>query len=324
MTSQRTLANEAIADILRKAMKSARVPPGTVLLEGPIAALFDSSRTPVKQALLTLEKEGIVRRFDGRGVLAGSEGGPLRIKITSEMLSLGKEDSSHPKVFAWQPFYYDFENTIILRAVFGSCRINELALARHYGISRTVAGDLLSHAIFSGLVSRDDKSRWWINPLDEARFTNLYQLRILLEPAALRSAVSRIPPDVLNAMRQRVAKAAQKHPDVNSAELDRLEEDLHVDLLEFGENSEIMEALKRTRCVLIAGKHIQRAVRGRNAVDPIMDEHISIFDAVAAGDAALAESELVNHLRLSSEKSVTRLRAFLHSCAVAKVSYVID
>jgi len=156
--SDQKLANRAIAKVLRDALKKKSLPDGTVLLEGPIAALFNSSRTPVKQALNTLEAEGLVRRFDGRGLLAGKKGGPLRIKISAEMLDLDPETNDYPKTFVWENFYYDFENTIILSAVFGASRINELALARHYGISRTVAGDILNRAIETGIVVRDERA----------------------------------------------------------------------------------------------------------------------------------------------------------------------
>ncbi|MBY5851607.1 FCD domain-containing protein [Rhizobium ruizarguesonis] len=322
--THRTLAYEVIADKLRKAVLSKSLPDGTVLLEGPIGALFDSSRSPVKKALVILEAEGLVRRFDGRGVLAGAEGEPLRIGITSEMLGLDDEGSASPKTFAWQNFYYDFENTVILRAVFGRFRINELALARHYNVGRTVAGDILNHAAESGIVERDDKSRWWINPLDEERFRNIYEVRLLLEPAALKSAMQRIPADTLETMRQRLIEVSDRFPQIASAELDSLEEDLHITTLQYSANGEILEALKRTRCVLVAGKHIQRAVRGTLPIDAFMDEHLDIMNAIAADNYPLAEQALTSHLQASSTKAKERLQAYLATSTGAPISYVLD
>ncbi|MET2828501.1 GntR family transcriptional regulator [Mesorhizobium shangrilense] len=316
----RPLAYESIADTLRRAVLGGSVPEGTVLLEGPIAALFGSSRSPVKQALATLEAEGLVRRFEGRGVLAGTGGPPLRLKITGEMLEVPK----NAKAFAWQSYYYDFEETVILRAVFGSCRINELALARHYKVGRTVAGDILNHAAKSGIVIGDEKSRWWINPLDERRFQDLYEIRLLLEPAALRTAMARIPSDELAEMRGRLMQAAAKFPLVEPAELDGLEEDLHVNLLQYSSNSDILETLIRTRGILVAGKHIQRAVRGRLPIDAFMDEHLEIIDAITAGNPALAQDALRQHLQRSSDKAVERLRAFRKISVVSHLPYLLD
>lgn len=316
-------AYEVIANILREAVRRGNLPAGTVLLEGAIAELVGSSRTPVKQAIASLEHEGLVRRFDGRGVLAGRSGEPLRVPLTLAMLGLGAEATT-PKVPAWREHYYDFESTIILRATFGAARINELALARYYGVGRTVAGDLLDHGARNGIVARDSKSRWWINPLDEPRFRNLYELRLLLEPAALQTAMDRISADELGGMQQRLADVAGRFPRVEAAELDQLEEDLHVDLLSFGSNPEILEALNRTRCVLVAGKHIQRAVRGGAAIDEFMGEHLRIIASVAAGDHLLARRYLCDHLTASSLKAVERLRLFRDKGSAVTVPYVIS
>jgi DNA-binding GntR family transcriptional regulator len=51
---------------LRTAIVTGRIAPGRVLSEGRIAADFDVSRTPVRQALRRLELEGHIER-DGRG-----------------------------------------------------------------------------------------------------------------------------------------------------------------------------------------------------------------------------------------------------------------
>lgn len=321
---RRTLAYEAIFETLRNAIEMKSLPEGTVLLEGPIATIFDSSRSPVKQALAKLESEGLVRRFDGRGVLVGMTSGPLRLKVTPEMLSLEADPAGNPKVFAWQNFYYDFEKTVILRAVFGAARINELALARYYNVGRTVAGDILNYAAKTGIVIKDDKSRWWINPLDEERFHNLYALRILLEPAALKSAIDRIPPISLEVMRNRLIETTDHFPRIEPAELDALEEDLHIGLMQFSDNSEILEALKRTRCVLVAGKHIQRAVRGAMPIDAFMHEHLEIMDAAAALDFKTAEAALIEHLATSSRKANERLAAYVQSHQVSPIEYVLE
>ncbi len=295
-----------------------------MLLEGPLAAIFDSSRSPVKQALAKLESEGLVRRFDGRGVLSGAAGGPLRLKVSSEMLSIEDDPAANAKVFAWQNFYYDFEKTVILRAVFGPARINELALARHYNVGRTVAGDILNYAAKTGIVVRDDKSRWWINPLDEERFHNLYELRILLEPAALETAITRIPLPSLDVMRNRLVETTDRFPAIEPAELDAVEEDLHIEFMQFSTNPEILEALKRTRCVLVAGKHIQRAVRSAMPVDVFMHEHIEILNAAASHNVETAQRALVEHLVTSSRKAKERLAAYVDSHLVSPIEYVLD
>ena len=53
-----------IRDVLAEAISAGRLPRGALLLEGPVAALFVSTRTPVRQAFALLEAAGAIRRFD--------------------------------------------------------------------------------------------------------------------------------------------------------------------------------------------------------------------------------------------------------------------
>ncbi len=309
---------------IRKSIKAGALPDGTVLLEGPLAALFGSSRSPVKRALSALEEEGLLSRFDGRGLLVGNNGIPRRVKIVPDMLLLEDEEGFNAKSFAWQPHYYEFEREIILHSVFGRARVNELALARHLDVSRTVAHELLIHAREVGIVYKDDGSRWWIVPLDEARFENLYELRILLEPVAMTSAIGRIPDERLEEVETRLHRVQEQFPAVTGADLDLLESDLHIDCVGYGCNPEIIEALKRSRCILVAGKHIQLALGSDARVDPFMDEHLEIVAALRVQDPTAVRETLVRHLELSAEKAVHRLAAFRSRKGVAELPYILE
>lgn len=311
----------AIAENLRENIADGSLAPGTVLLEGPIAGLFGSSRAPVKQALAILEDEGVVRRFAGRGlVVPGGE--PRRIKLTPEAIGLKGEASALVKSFAWETFYYDFEREITLRSTLGRCKINELALARHYGVGRTVARDLLVHAQLTGIVEKGDDTRWWIVALDERRFANLYELRLLLEPTALITAAENITEDALNTFEGRLQQAMGRFPDVDQAELDRLENDLHIDCLSFSSNAELVEALRRARSTLIAGKHIQIALGRTPRIDPFMEEHLAIIAAIRDRNPRRASDLLLQHLQSSSVKAQERLALFRKRPPSADIPFV--
>lgn len=319
----RTPAYAVIAGRLRRAIAEGALPAGVVLLEGPLAALFNSSRSPVKQALTELEADGLLSRFDGRGLIVGRDAAPRRVPVTADMLQAGAEPVEARKAAAWQGLYYDFEREIILSSVFGRFRVNELAIARHFDVGRTVARDLLIHAREVGIVSKGEKSHWWTVPLDSARFRDLYELRILLEPVALDSAIGQIPAAQLDAIEARLKAAVARYPHVPSADLDVLENDLHIDCIGYGRNPEIFEALRRTRCILVSGKHIQTELKPHGLVDPFMDEHLDIVRAVRRGQNAAARRALVAHLQASSDKAAQRLAAFRATHAPAPLSYIV-
>ena len=102
-TTEKRPAYVAIANSLRDSIASGSLPPGTVLLEGPLAELFGSSRAPVKQALAMLEDSGELSRFSGRGLIV-TGGEPRRIKLTADDVGVGTGGGSVLKSFAWETF----------------------------------------------------------------------------------------------------------------------------------------------------------------------------------------------------------------------------
>jgi len=59
----------AVAERVRELIRSGELAPGTHLRQDEIAARFGVSSTPVREAFLALEREGLVRRHPHRGVI---------------------------------------------------------------------------------------------------------------------------------------------------------------------------------------------------------------------------------------------------------------
>lgn len=307
LAARRRPAYALIGDALRGAIESGRLAPGCVLAESTIAGMFNASRSPVRQAFAALEEAGLVRRFDGRGVAVGGAPPDRRLPVTPDLIGLdGEADPDE----GWGPFYYEVERDIILASLLGRFRVNELALARHLSVGRTVARNLLLRAQGVGLVTKEGNGQWQVIPLDATRIEHLYDLRRILEPPLLRAAVGRIPGTVLTAMEGRLSKAVRAMPDLDIAGLDVLETDLHVACLGHSPNTEMAEALRRTRCVLVVGKHIQNALPGHPGIDPFMDEHLEVLAAVRRGDGEAAGAALAGHLVSSKDKALQRLKDF--------------
>ena len=108
------------------------------------------------------------------------------------------------------------------------------------------------------------------------------------------------------------------------AELDELEDDLHVRCLAFGGKPELAGALRRTRPVLVAGMHVQAALRRTPLIDPFMGEHLEVVRALRAGDGERAAAALVAHLEASRGKAADRLRRFHEEHRIGPVPYITD
>jgi DNA-binding GntR family transcriptional regulator len=317
-------AYKLITDTLRRSIQRRRLPLGLVLQEASLASLFGSSRSPVKAAFRQLISERLLSRSDGRGVLVGTRRGiaPDRTPLTHAMLGLEENGQVLPRVHAWQKIYKTIERELLYRSVFGRFQINELELARHYGVGRTVAHDALLRLQSSGIVSKGENAHWYVVPLDSKRLNELYELRKLIEPVLVSNAATRIPADTLAQMQGRLCAVIRQHPQVEIDALDGLEQDLHVSCLEYGGNSEMLEALRRTRCILIAGKHILGRHVPYPRRDPFLAEHLAVIEALLSRQPRRARQAMRTHLESAHAKVEARLQAFRKSYSLTPISFV--
>jgi len=311
-----------IAAILHDSIKAGRLSPGTILMEGSLAALFGSSRTPVKQALSHLSDRGVIRRFDGRGFIVGSGKAALRVPLTPQQLGLDETNPELPRTWAWQRIYDSVERELIFHSALGKFRVNEVELARYYKVGRTVAHDVLVQAQSTGLLAKDERLRWYVVPLDEKRVCDLYDMRELLEPKAMASSIGQVPPDFLAGMVERLQAAIAAYPKVSAAEMDALEHGLHVTCLGYCGNREIMEALKRTRCLHFTQKHMLGAQVSYPSAEPFMAEHLDVVRAMMRNEPEAVARHMLSHLRVARSKVIDRLVVFRRSFVGSDLPYI--
>ncbi len=313
---------EKIGAALREGIGDGRLPPGTVLQEAPLAELFRASRSPVRQALEALLAAGLLSRHDGRGLVVGDGRAPLLRQPLDPAALLGRPADDFQRVWAWQRLHDEVERLLVRACVLGRFRVNEAELASHYAISRTVARDVLVRIQLSGILDKTERAHWVTVPLDEARVRHLYALRVLLEGAALAEAAPSIPAAVLAEMRGRLRDTAAAYPRVGAEALDRLEHDLHVVCLRHAANRELLEALRRTRCIIVSSKHLLGSSVALPPDDPFLAEHATVLAALADGDASAAVAALVDHLNAACEKVLRRLDAFRRAGRMPAVSFL--
>jgi DNA-binding GntR family transcriptional regulator len=311
-----------IAAIIDDSIKAGRLMPGTILMEGSLAAIFGSSRTPVKQALSDLSERGVIRRFDGRGFIVGSAETAQRVPLTAGLLGLDEANPELPRVWGWQRIYDSVERELIFHSALGRFRVNEVELARYYKVGRTVAHDVLVQAQSSGLLAKDERLRWYVVPLDEKRVCDLYDLRELLEPKAMAASAASVPPAFLAGMVDRLEAAIAAYPKVSAAEMDALEHGLHVTCLGYCDNREIMEALKRTRCLHFTQKHMLGAQVSYPTAEPFMTEHLEIVRAMMQNQPDTAEQRTLSHLRTARAKVIERLALFRQRFTGSDLPYI--
>lgn len=283
-----------------------------------MAAQLGISRAPVRRALQELERDGVVRRLPRRGYqvigrpaqAAGDATMPAQTLIS---LSLARR---------WEPIYGEVEEEIIGRISLASWRINEAKLARYYGVSRTVARDVVARLQQRGLVLKDERSRWIAPALTPRHVGELYELRAILEPAALLKAAPHLPPDLLPRMKRSLQAALDDPDSVGWPLLDRLEEEMHVSLLGHCGNRALMQAITMPQSLLIAHRFLYRWTPRLFESEPFLPEHLRVVELLEAGKATEAAGALERHLQDSRERASARVAAVRNEVQPEELSYL--
>jgi DNA-binding GntR family transcriptional regulator len=300
-----TLLKEMIAD--------GRIKPGERLREAQIASAFAISRSPARDALALL--------LAGRLVVADGGLG-FRVAGTAAAGARGTAATLEPIRIAvprrWERMYEEVERDLLIHLLFGSLRINELQLAQRFNVSRTVTRDLLARMHGDGLIAKDTAGHWVAAQITPDRIRHLYELRGLLEPQALRLAAPHVPRQLLADARA-VLVAARTKARLKSREFDKVERDLHVGVLAFCPNTEILRALARTHVLFAPTRHLFDPYLQipSKLIRDALDEHLAIVDALVAGNVRKAATMMKAHL----EDAVDRwLRRFTMTARVRKLS----
>lgn len=293
---------DRIVRVICAEIAQGEIGPGARLLESRLATRFGVSRAPARQALAALEANGMVVHAapPSRGFVV-SEGAQSR---AGSFVNGPVDGLSFETMPIWQRIYGDVEDAITKRIAFGSWRVVETSLGQHFGVSRTVAREVLARLQSAGLVLNEGK-RWIALERNRERVRELYAVRALLEPAALESAVATVPRARIKQMMDDLEGAITSN--ATGAELDRLERDLHVDLLGRCTNTILRKSMVQHQSLLLAHRYFYRLTAQMYAVEPFLSEHLDVLDAVHAGRMASAQEALKTHLIASSERAAERI-----------------
>lgn len=299
---------EVIYGVLRDHIADGSFPDGLVLGETTVARAFGASRVPAGAALQRLRKEGLLRDYNGRGYVTGTGAAePIRLELQDAGLRLPPEVASGLKVRNRRERIYPAVEHVIAGALpFGRFQVNESALAEHHQVSRTVAHEVLTRLERTGLVTQDVNQRWYAGPLTEDGLRDHFEMRCLLEPIALGQVMDSIARDEVLERRQRAEKAAKGRHTLERIE--RLERDLHVDLILRCRNQQLRETIRRSQLVLVAIHHAFDLYRDSAVISLMVSEHIAILGHMLAGRRDAATATLEAHLTRSLAQNIEIVR----------------
>jgi DNA-binding GntR family transcriptional regulator len=190
----------------------------------------------------------------------------------------------------------------IIEGQIPSGRVNEVRLASSLGVSRTPLREALMRLVSEGAVAVIPRHGFYVQPLTEEELEQLYPLRAILDPAALRLAGLPTPERIsrLRGINRKLARAT------TSQEAVRLDDKWHFELLAdanpilLGFIEQVVWRTRRYELGLLG-----RPVNVKGAVE----EHNAIVDALEDGDLETACAALVTNMSSGKEPIIEWLRS---------------
>jgi DNA-binding GntR family transcriptional regulator len=181
-------------------------------------------------------------------------------------------------------------------------RLNEVQLAARLGVSRTPLREALGRLAAEDAITSSPRIGYSVRPLTIEEFQQIYPIRAILDPEALR--LSGVPPPRrmtrLAALNRRILEAADPE------EVITLDDAWHLELVADCPNRVltglIEQFMRRTRRYETAFMRVRKNVRGAT------DDHKRILAALRAGHLDRACEALRRNLQSGIEPVVTWLK----------------
>jgi DNA-binding GntR family transcriptional regulator len=251
----------------------------------------------------------LIKKFDGRGYLAAKADPEaiVRRELVDAGLRLPETGTGSLKMPNHQARIYPVvEHAVAESLSYGRFLVNESALAEHFSVSRTVAHEVLTRLERTGLIEKVMNQRWYAGPLTVDRLREHFEMRWLLEPPALGQAIETLSPAELRVKRERVKKAQHHHN--APRRLERLEVDLHGEVVLSCSNRQLRDAIERNALPLFATHSTFALIQDDEEIEMMLAEHHEIYDLLLAGEKRAAMAALEAHIRRSLEPNIKRLK----------------
>lgn len=183
------------------------------------------------------------------------------------------------------------EALIAWRLMPGS-RINEVALARELGASRTPLREALNRLVAEGFLTFERDRGFFCRTLDPRNIFELYQLRALLEVAATRLACEHATATELQELTDFLAATGPDADGRDNEELVELDEHFHSQIMSLARNEEMGKVLANVNAKIRFFRWIDMAARRART----QGEHRAIVAAMLERDTAHATQLMQAHI----------------------------
>ena len=201
--------------------------------------------------------------------------------------------------------YESLKRRILLCELSPGQELREAALAESAGFGRTPVREALRRLVQEGFVEVRPRQGYRVAPITLASVHDVFELRLLLEPAAVEFATRRAPREAIEALHD-LAHAHYVHGDQESYERFIVDNrNLHVRIAESTGNQRLAHMLGNLL------DEMQRlfflSLDARDSSIEQMHEHHELYDAMLAGDVETARRIVFAQIEQSRQRVIDAL-----------------
>lgn len=184
-------------------------------------------------------------------------------------------------------------------------RINEVSVSKRLGISRTPLREALNRLAIEGFLTIKAARGFFCRDLDPNETMHLYQLRAIIEVAAVQLAAEKAAADELASLAQ-FLKTSSSSDSCSIDDQIAYDEGFHEEIVRLSGNSEMFKLIKslNQRIRPLRWIYLHRG-RGRPTTQA---EHRQILAALMAKDADRAAELMKSHITLRREEIEEAIR----------------
>lgn len=188
-------------------------------------------------------------------------------------------------------------------------KINEVALARELDASRTPLREALNRLVAEQLFDFEPGRGFFCRELDPDTVFGLYELREIMEVAAVRLACRRGSDDAIAALKQELYAHGLDYAGKTVREVTERDEAFHLGIARLTGNAELTGELERINERIRFVRWIDMA----NRVGGTKGEHRAIMAAIEARDADKAAALLQTHIAKRMDQVIAAVREGISS-----------
>ena len=168
--------------------------------------------------------------------------------------------------------------------------ITEERLGKDLDMSRTPVREALIRLQFEDLVRIIDNKGATIMEITPVYISEIFQLRVLVEPYAAKTCVEFVEKEKLKKMKRQLESIAPSDLGISLYEV----HDLHHLIIQSAGNRRLTKWLSALQSQILWTLNLERKIPGR--IERSIGEHLNIINALLEGNGNLAEKRMREHL----------------------------